>query len=273
MAILLVAPLVVATSPPEQVVIDWQEGRFLASTRLGIDRVDFWRYPFALDACHRSLLLDLLFTPGNLTVDVPGVGEGTLVYEFIAEVWTGDGATVISTQRISSSDHGHPLGPAPSPGAYELRLSLFTGVDVEWSARLRAWEIPTDLACLPQLLVNEVETNPDGDDAGAEWVELLNARDEAIDASGWTLRWGQNASLTLPDGLAIAPGQRVVVEIPSAHSLADEDETLALYAAFGYLSDRTPALTDAADDGRSWQRSPEGSEVWAFATATPGKQN
>lgn len=37
------------------------------------------------------------------------------------------------------------------------------------------------------LLLSEVLYNPDGDDAGKEWVELFNPTDQPIDLAGWTL--------------------------------------------------------------------------------------
>ncbi|HUR68583.1 MAG TPA: hypothetical protein VM370_04995 [Candidatus Thermoplasmatota archaeon] len=142
----LLLPLA-AADEPYQVVIDWQEGHFVAGTRVGIDGVDRWRVPFSLDACHREVLLDLLYSPQEAAIDVDGVGEAALLWEIRAEVWSADGATLQSAQRITASGHGRSLGTMPAEGAYELRVQLVTGAQVDWSARLRAHELPLDPAC------------------------------------------------------------------------------------------------------------------------------
>ncbi len=37
--------------------------------------------------------------------------------------------------------------------------------------------------------INEVMVNPEGQDLGQEWIELINLSDEHADISGWTLQW------------------------------------------------------------------------------------
>lgn len=272
LALLMCALLlpVAGAAEPYVTVVDWASGRFVAGTRVGVEGVDLARFPLTIDACRRILLVDLLFSPEGSTLAVPGVGAATILYEFRAEVYDADGA-LRASQRLRASGYGTPVGQLPTAGAYELRLILVTGVDVEWQFRARAREVFGDIECLPRLLVNEVESNPGGPDAGAEWVELYNPRDVAVDASHWTLRWGTEGAVTLPEGTTVAPGGHLVVVLPSP--VPDESATLTLEAAFGYVSDETPALSDHADDGQTLQRSPDGASSWAFAIGTPAAPN
>lgn len=250
-------------------VMDWQAGHFLVATRVGIDGVDAASFPVSLDACRRALLLDLLYTPEDASASAPGVGSASVLFELGAEARDANGS-LLGARRILSPAYGIPLGTMPAGGDYEVRLVLVTGADVSWEARLRAREVFGDMACLPRLLVNEVEANPAGPDAGGEWVELINPGDEPVDATGWALRHGAT-SQPLPDGLVVPAGGRVVLALDAP--LPDAGVLLSLDAPFGYVSDETPPLDDAADDARTWQRVPDGAAAWAFAHGTPDAAN
>lgn len=69
---------------------------------------------------------------------------------------------------------------------------------------------PTDM------LINEFLAHPPT--GGAEWIELYNAGSSAADLSGWQLDDidGGSAPDPLPAGTTIAPGQFLVIELPSA---------------------------------------------------------
>ena len=64
------------------------------------------------------------------------------------------------------------------------------------------------ISCVSAIRINEVELNPEGTDAGNEWIELFSS--EEIDLTGWTLKYATGISNdgnvivgygTNPDGL------------------------------------------------------------------------
>jgi hypothetical protein len=269
--LLLLAVALLALPPataeePYLVLMDWQEGRALVGTSsLAMSPLG---PAFALDvgSCHRILLLDLLYDPAEIGVDQEGVGEVFLQYDWLVELRRGE--EVVSEGRVRAPGYGHGLGAVDEAGNYSVHLSLANGADVSWQARIRAREVFGDLACEPRVVVSEVETNPDGADAGAEWIELVNEGEEVADLSLWTIRatHGAPAELALPSGAQLAPGERLVVTFTDGQFLDNEDELVEVKDAFGRLRDATPALTDAADDARTWQRD---GEAWTFAPGTP----
>lgn len=67
-----------------------------------------------------------------------------------------------------------------------------------------------DEAGAATIVINEFVADPDGADAGFEWVELYNAGNGSIDASGWRLSWfksnpdSASGSAAVPSGTTIA---------------------------------------------------------------------
>lgn len=267
--LLVVGLPLVAAAEPYVVLVDWQERHSVAGTTVLAMSPLAERFAFDADACHRQLLLDLLYAPEDAGADVEGVGSFALGYEFLVETWRADER--LTQARVRQPGYGHPLGTLDAPGAHEVRVSLANGADVSWQLRLRARETVGDLACEPRVVVNEVEADPPGADAGAEWVELYNAdAAEAVDLSLWTLRstHGVANELTLPDGTLLAPGARLQVVFP-AQFLDNEGESVVLVDAFHRVRDTTPVASDQHDDLRSWQRAVDGGDAWAFQPATP----
>jgi hypothetical protein len=63
------------------------------------------------------------------------------------------------------------------------------------------------------VVINELLADPEGADAGLEWVEILNTRSAAVALGGWAVASG-TSSYTTSDpfpGLTLAPGSYVVV--------------------------------------------------------------
>jgi hypothetical protein len=66
-----------------------------------------------------------------------------------------------------------------------------------------------DAANAATLVINELLPDPDGADSGAEWIEIYNAGNATIDASGWRLSWfksnpdSASGSAALPMGTSI----------------------------------------------------------------------
>lgn len=269
----LVAASAVAAEP-YVVLLDWTDGAFAAGGPVALDGVNAVDLPFVIDACHRDILVDLLYAPDNASVAAPGVGSVTVPFTFRAQLVRN--ATVLASSNIAEPGYGTPVGTAPAEGEHLLRLHMRQGLAVSWSLRVRGHAVFGEVACLPRVVVNEVEANPSGPDAGKEWVELLNTdASDAVDLSLWTLvsTHGATSSLTLPDGLVLAPGERVVVTFAAGQFLDNKNESVELRDAFGALRDATSPRVDHANDARTWQRSPDGSDAWAFASGTPDAPN
>ena len=258
--LVLATALPALAGEPSVVLVDWREGAFAAGARVGVDGVNAATFPLQVDACHRQLLVDLLYAPEETTLALDGVGEVALLHTFRVDLLAGD-ATVAS-RALQHSGYGHALGRVPA-GDYGVRVVLTQGAGVEWSLRVRGWEVPGEPACLPDVVVAEVEANPPGPDAGAEWVELWNREDAPVDLTGWALGSGA-AEIALPDGTTIAAGGRLVVTLPQ-ETLDDAGATVEL-RRLSTVRDATPNLVDEADDERTWQRG----EAWAFEAGTAG---
>lgn len=262
---LLLAPAPSLAQTPSVVLLDWQEGWAPLGLELPVEGVNARTWTVWVDGCHRQLFADLLYEPDGAEVSAgpATVGVG---YTFELSV-TGPNGTL--SRRILSPGYGHGLGETPAAGLHDVRLSLEQGAAVNWTLRLRGWEVAGEAECVPSVLVSEIEANPPGVDLGAEWVELANAATYDVDLSGWTLETthGTIERLILADGASIPRGGRLVVALPGQF-LDNEDESVLLLRPDGSEADRTEPRSDEEDDGRSWQRLPDGN--WTFAAATPG---
>lgn len=260
LVLLLALPAHAWATEPMVVALDWRAGTFLAGGPAAVEGVTSATFDVTLDACHRDLKLDLLYDPHETEASVDGVGEAALLHTFRAQVLTN--GTLARAATVTRPGYGVPLGPIPA-GDHQLRIALAQGAGVSWQVRLRAWEMPFEPECLPRLAVAEVEANPPGPDADAEWVEVVNLESVEVDASGWSVAAGA-VEVFLPGGSLLAPGARLVVALPG-EALDDAGAAVEL-RRLSVVRDRTPDLADGADDARAWHRG----EPWTFAPATPG---
>jgi hypothetical protein len=134
--------------------------------------------------------------------------------------------------------------------------------------------------CVDHPLINEYEQNPPGTDAGHEWVEIFNPKAEAVSMSGWTIETmhGVQRCDDLGD-VFLMPHARLVYTF-GGQALDNEGEgkfpiteSVVLRDSSGKRVDSTPWTVDTKNDGRSWQRSFDGSDQWEFRTATKGSAN
>jgi hypothetical protein len=134
--------------------------------------------------------------------------------------------------------------------------------------------------CVDHPLINEYEQNPPGTDAGHEWVEIFNPKAEAVSMSGWTIETmhGVQRCDDLGD-VFLMPHARLVYTF-AGQALDNEGEgkfpiteSVVLRDSSGKRVDSTPWTVDTKNDGRSWQRSFDGSDQWEFRTATKGSAN
>ncbi len=156
--------------------------------------------------------------------------------------------------------------PLPIPG---LKAGIDVGLNLKYSA-------PFEIG----VLINEFESNPSGDDAGFEWVELYNSTGSRVDLTGYTLHAGSNEKekYVVLDG-SISPRGRMVVTLDSKMVLINgssngkSGECIILRDTAGQLVDKTPWCRDEKNDDFTWQRIADGSTEWALEPGSPNSSN
>ena len=148
-----------------------------------------------------------------------------------------------------------------------------------------------------QILINEVELNPAGSDAGIgvggsgissktsyglsgsqEYVELYNTSSQEIDIGGWSLvpsaSW---KTYDIPKNTIIEPKSFLAITHVNFW-FNDLGDFITLVDNNGNTIDETPLLKDKADDANSWQRTVDGLDTnsisdWKFERMTPKSSN
>ena len=131
------------------------------------------------------------------------------------------------------------------------------------------------------IVINEVDTNPPGDDASSvsEWVELYNPTSTDVDLGGWKIASTTvlKKTMTIPDNTIIKPGQFLTYSYQSVW-FTDSGESVELRDETGSVIDKTPMISDTQNNFMSWQRIYDGygsedSNDWKFVTSTAGSSN
>lgn len=147
--VLVLAPSAAATHPLSIVLSDWAAGEWVVGTPLGliepIETLNEARFPIDVPQCHRTILVDILFSPNATSVDVEGVGSASVLHELQATLWGETGR--VASVDIRHEGYGKLVGQAPAAGQYELRVRLDLGADVDWSARVRGLLLQDEPGC------------------------------------------------------------------------------------------------------------------------------
>ena len=131
------------------------------------------------------------------------------------------------------------------------------------------------------VVINEVDINPPGDDSTSisEWVELYNPTDSEINLGGWEIASTTvlRKTMTIPSNTIIEPREFLTFSYQSVW-FTDSNESVELRDENGIIIDKTPLLSDLANDFTSWQRIYDGydsnnSSDWKFVTSTTGSSN
>ncbi len=154
---------------------------------------------------------------------------------------------------------GTVLSKIPSPIA-GTKLELDAGMELKYN-------VPVETG----VLINEFESNPEGDDKGHEWAEIINLTGSQVDLNNWTITTSKN-KVHIIKGIELAPGERAVINF-DGNFLINSKERLILKDPDGVESDRTATMGDGNNDGRTCQRSMDGSTVWGMHQGTPGEPN
>jgi hypothetical protein len=145
--------------------------------------------------------------------------------------------------------------PSPVPGT---KMSVDAGAELKYS-------VPLDHG----VIVNEVESNPDGEDKGREWAEILNFSGTEADLDGMWLETSRGKTYPL-DG-TLAPMERKVFEFAEPF-LNNRNESLMLKDSDGTV-DSTPEFSDSDNDDTTYQRIADGCTHWGHSASTQGEQN
>jgi len=172
---------------------------------------------------------------------------------------------------VSSSDLpgvGALLSNIPLP-MLGLSASVELGMKVKYSPPFPA-----------NLVVNEFEANPPGDDAGKEWVELYNPLGETVNLEGWRLETihGSTASLELsgsvpPGGYAVFTFRETSIDNGQAGDPFNDGDSISLISPSGDVVDLTPMLSDVSNDLKSHQRNWDGGPKWGLRQSTKADSN
>ena len=119
-----------------------------------------------------------------------------------------------------------------------------------------------------RVVINEVESNPEGGDEDNEWLELYNDGPEDALLGNWTLTSAAGSVVSIEPG-TILPSWGFLVVRAEGYWLRNSDELVILRDDTGAEVDRTPALDDGENDDKSWSRYPDGGDDWAFVEASP----
>lgn len=125
------------------------------------------------------------------------------------------------------------------------------------------------------IVINEVELNPEGQYDTDEWFELYNT--DAIDSvniSGYSIVDKGGDRDVIPAGTFIGPNDFFVfTEEISSLGLVNINESLFLYDSDDLLIDEILQISDESNNLVTFQRSPDGSDNWKLCEGTPGESN
>lgn len=149
-------------------------------------------------------------------------------------VFESDGRRVeVKTQRAAPTDPGTLRDGDPiAPGATDdvERRAVVDGDDVATVApdaetdggTATATHGGTATAGLRVVEINADAEGRDGENLTDEYVVLENAGDATVDLSGWTVVDEAGHTYTIPDGVSLAPGERVTVHTGSGENTATD---------------------------------------------------
>lgn len=126
---------------------------------------------------------------------------------------------------------------------------------------------------LPGILINEFQPNPNGTDAGNEWVELYNNGSSAVNLTGWTLETVALSEIIESHGFKQVIFPTLTLTNTGDTILLKYGNTTVDRVVYGVVTGET-SVVSSPDSGQSAGRSPDGSSNWTiFTMPTPGAAN
>ncbi len=210
-----------------------------------------------------SAVIDPFMDVFRHMVEVKGLVDGACIELVMPEV--------VSYRKVSFA-----LSDIPGVGALLSNIPLpIPGLkgNVNAGVYIKVLEGRTD-----QVVINEYELNPAGEDAGREWVELYNPTTQAVDLTGWTIETRHGVQGLGRLGGVMMPRERLVYHFPeqALDNIGEGfpfEESLVLRDDRGRRVDNAPFSTDCWNDGRTWQRAKDGADRWEFKSGSKGASN
>ena len=112
--------------------------------------------------------------------------------------------------------------------------------------------IPADA----DVVIIEVESNPEGEDEGAEWARLFNSGAKKISILGWDLDSNQHSHEL--SGTIDACGEKMVFF--EGEFLDNEFDSLSLWNQKGHLVSSTDLISDVNNNKATWKTQPPSCE-------------
>lgn len=130
------------------------------------------------------------------------------------------------------------------------------------------------------IVVNEFESNPRGEDSGREWVELYNPLDEPRCVDGWSVATVHGKSSAVPvkgtvpaNGLLVVTFPETAIDNGVPDDPFNDGDAIVLLDPAGATVDITPMLKDTQNDERTVQRCWDGGPRWVFELGSKGSSN
>ena len=119
------------------------------------------------------------------------------------------------------------------------------------------------------VVINEIELNPNGTDSGNEWIELYNNEAIPVNLAGWYIinKDGENYTI---NGTINAESFYVLENMSGLDNTA---QNISLFDNHGSLKDNTGILDDTFNSDETWQRIPDGTGSFVFREETKGIPN
>jgi hypothetical protein len=121
--------------------------------------------------------------------------------------------------------------------------------------------------------ISEVETNPEGSDAGQEYIEFTNPTKTEVNLKGYTIINSVGTTYTIPEDTKVSPDGSVIVKNPSEW-LNNDSESLTVKDPTGNIVDGTGLIENQEEDYYSyhrWFQRDTSQEFWAENYQSPGQ--
>ncbi len=103
------------------------------------------------------------------------------------------------------------------------------------------------------IVIIEVEPNPEGPDSGKEWARLFNPNNESVNLSGWIINstHAETKTYNLSGNIGACTDKTINFR---GEFLDNENESIILYDNTGKVIDSTSKINDKADSNITWTK-------------------
>lgn len=120
------------------------------------------------------------------------------------------------------------------------------------------------------LFINEIFPNPDGEDAGKEWIEIKNQSADMINLLNWRIENSNGKYKIKNDAWIDSDNFYLLANTASSLALKNSDDAIMLYSDIDELADKVEYA--GAMQGKTYARGANENWFWT-STATPAEEN